>query len=251
MKALLLVDGAGIGAPADEGLDVVRLERFPGIFGEAEVAYDRLGNTLTPWILEWKDVPEYRADAGFNRGPQQPPGAVQPGLDRLGPDVEESRGFVNAHFLDHAGDKVHQEFLRQPVDRLLEEMLDLTLRCRALRVRARGARRQCYDFVRHPDFVHRAPVDCGSTPTKASERFVHDDATEPGSELRIPPEIVEVGKSFQVCVLDRILGFGIITENAPGYPVEAPVVTMDDRPNSRFVARADATYQIAFQDCGA
>src|SRR5665213_2056711 len=78
---LLLAGAAGIDGPADEGLDVVRLKRFPCALRQTKLPDDRISDPLAARVLEWENVPEHRADAGFNRGPQQAPGAMQPGLD--------------------------------------------------------------------------------------------------------------------------------------------------------------------------
>ena len=123
-----------------------------------------------------------------------------------GRTFEERGGLLDAHFLDDACDEDQSEVVGQLVDRLLEQVLNLTLRRGPLRVRPRGADRKLDDFRAWPAVLfHCAPIHRRSSPPQAPERLVHDDAAEPGSDRRLSPEFVEMQEGLEVGLLNGVL----------------------------------------------
>src|SRR5215467_11088650 len=79
-------------------------------------------------------------------------------------------------------------------------------------------------------FFHR------SLATQPAERLVDNDATEPGAEARRAAERRQVGEAAQIGLLQHVLRFYVIADDAAGKAIEPAVVPLHDRAHRRLVA---------------
>src|SRR5262249_34707398 len=152
----------------------------------------------------------------------------QPRLDRLGLQAEQLGSLLDAHVLDDAGDQYGAERVWQLVDGAFEQRMNLTLGHGALGIDLLAGERDNFakrrrsspgaSFCPLSQFLHRT-----LTP-QAAERLVDDDAPEPGTETRLATERRQVGKATQVGLLQHVLGFGVVADDAASQPVEPAIV---------------------------
>ena len=145
---------------------------------------------------------------------QQPAGAVQARLHRLGAERETGGGLGRAQPLDLAQHEHGAELLGQRVDRGLEQPAQLAARRQPLRVRpvAGGAAVQVHvvRVVRpgpcRPKVLERDHARGGAPP---AERLVDGDPRQPGRESPRLRELAQPGVGAQVGLLQHVLGLGV------------------------------------------
>src|SRR6185312_9764611 len=233
--------------PDARELDARRCQRFPrGRRKFAKALHDRVGDAAATRILEGKHVFEDRADLRLERGAQLAAGAVQPRLHGFGKNAQHRRGFLDAHLLDRARQQDEAELLGQAVDRFFEEAADLALRQRPLGIGVRAVLRQLHRFgARNSALADCVPIDGWAAPAQPRQRLVDDDARQPGADARLAAKSAQLRECLEIGVLKRVLGLGIVAQNAARDAIEAAIVPLDDGADRLLLARAGASDKVA------
>jgi hypothetical protein len=71
----------------------------------------------------------------------------------------------------------------------------------------------------------------------AHQRLVDGDAGQPSGERRLAAEGGEGREGLEVAILHRILGLLLVAQDAPGCPIEPPIVAPHDLGQRHRVAR--------------
>ena len=127
---------------------------------------------------------------------------------------------VRGQPLDRTENQNEAVFLRQGVDRILEQPYDLVIRRRAFRIR------------RRPSEALRPPVPLSQTPPPvapgARPGLVESDATDPCGEARWLGELVEIREGSEPRLLHDVLGIAIVAKHRPCDAIEPPIVSAQE-----------------------
>jgi hypothetical protein len=184
-------------------------------------------------------IEQYRPDLVVQRLAHQGAGAVQPCLDGLWPHAEKIGGLFDAQPLDHPRHEHRPVDIGKAVGGPFDQLEDLPLRHRPLRIVA-GIEREPDDLgLRIFRHCHRsAPF------AQTAERLVDDDARQPCGERGVAAERIEMGEGPDIGLLHDILGLAVIAHDAARDPVEPLIVCLDDGAAGVAVARQRPSYEL-------
>ena len=209
-----------------------------------------VGDALAAATRERKGIPHHRSDVLGHRVAQQPAGAMEARLHRLGHDTEQLGGFLDAHAFDQPRDQHGAERFGELVDGALEQRAQLALRHRGFRVELRigVGKRNDLGFA-GAAIDDRAQRNGRAPSAQAAERLVHDDPGEPSAEPRLAAEHRQAGERARIGFLQDVLGLGGIAHDAARDAVETLIVLADDAPDRGRVAVAGARDKVGFIGC--
>lgn len=136
--------------------------------------------------------------------------------------------FLDAHSFDDARNENGTECIGKRIDRAFEHRANFTLGHALLRIAAGRQGRKVDDFRLLPIGPVSFPIHSRTPAPQSSERLVHRDARDPRAEGRIAAKHVEAGEGEHVGLLHDVLGFRVVTKNAPGNAEQAAIVPLGD-----------------------
>ena len=169
---------------------------------------------------------------------------MQAGFHRLGSQVEDLRGLLDAQSFDHPGDEYDPINFRKLVGGVLNELQELALCHGSFRVIGLRRERKLDHFRLHSLRFERRQIDRRPSRAQPAERFVDSDAGQPGDKRRVAAKIFEMGEGPDISLLNDVLGLAVVADDPPRQTIEALIVFLHDRAERSAVAGKRAPNQF-------